>query len=287
LRAAPRADPNVRVSRIRLLARVIASRSGAVCRSSSLHSFARPCVGRMGEPNSIALAPPPSLHPLRPSLQPLCSRTSTVLRSAPTPKIRASSATVTSFPTRSALDCSTGLLHGRRILALPIPAHDESVHAQVSDPAPFAQPLPERSERCCLPRALTTSAPGSCTLISGLNTGPAHSPINASRVALPPHAHDTRPGWLARPSLLGTCTPSTRPVLIGAPQRSGSTALWSAAEQRRLKPGVIRIVLLPKVGSLKGFHLAKGGEQDGILWYDRACQALINQRSQHAHLPLV
>jgi hypothetical protein len=39
--------------------------------------------------------------------------------------------------------------------------------------------------------------------------------------------------------------------------------------------------------SLKGFHLAKGGELDGILWYDHACQALISQRRRHAHLQLV
>lgn len=38
---------------------------------------------------------------------------------------------------------------------------------------------------------------------------------------------------------------------------------------------------------LKGFHLAKGGELDGILWYDHACQALISQRRRHAHLQLV
>jgi hypothetical protein len=82
-----------------------------------------------------------------------------------------------SYPSRRGL-CWTaplcGLLHGRRILALPIPAHDASVHAQVEYPAECMQPLPKRSACSCLPRALTVSALRSCTLISGLNTGPTH-----------------------------------------------------------------------------------------------------------------
>jgi hypothetical protein len=45
------------------------------------------------------------------------------------------------------------------------------------------------------------------------------SSVNASRTTLLPLVHDSRPGWLARPSLLGTYTPSIVPVLIGAPQR--------------------------------------------------------------------
>jgi hypothetical protein len=47
------------------------------------------------------------------------------------------------------------------------------------------------------------------------------SPVNASRTALLSFAHDSEPGRLAGPSLLGTCTPSIVPVLIGAPQRFG------------------------------------------------------------------
>ena len=136
--------------------------------------FSRPCVRCMeaGEwhcPRAAAFPPSPP-----PRFRPICSEISPVLRSGPTAKIRASSATVASFPTRSALDCSRGLLHGRRTLALPIPAHDASVHAQVFDPAEFLPLLPERVAGCCLPCVGTTSTLESCTLISGLNTGPAH-----------------------------------------------------------------------------------------------------------------
>src|SRR5262245_6431096 len=45
------------------------------------------------------------------------------------------------------------------------------------------------------------------------------SPVNASRTALLSLAHDSGPEGLAGPALLGTCTPSIVPVLIGAPQR--------------------------------------------------------------------
>jgi hypothetical protein len=43
--------------------------------------------------------------------------------------------------------------------------------------------------------------------ISGLNTLPVHSPVNASCLPLPINPHDSGPVWLARPSLSGTCTP--------------------------------------------------------------------------------
>src|SRR5712691_12654957 len=42
--------------------------------------------------------------------------------------------------------------------------------------------------------------------ISGLNTLPAPSPVNASPTPLPTPAHDSGPVWLAGPSLSGTCT---------------------------------------------------------------------------------
>jgi hypothetical protein len=42
--------------------------------------------------------------------------------------------------------------------------------------------------------------------ISGLNTLPACSPVNASPAPLPTPAHDSGPVWLAKPSLSGTYT---------------------------------------------------------------------------------
>jgi len=44
------------------------------------------------------------------------------------------------------------------------------------------------------------------TPISGLNTLPACSPVNASPTPLPTPAHDSGPVWLAKPSLSGTYT---------------------------------------------------------------------------------
>jgi hypothetical protein len=167
-------------------------------------------------PRAAAFPPSPP-----PRFNPICSETSSVLCSGPIAWARSSSAYAHALPDAigAGLLHRCGSLHGRYTQALPIPAHDASVHAQVSDPAGSLQPLPERAARCGLPRVGTTSALGSCTLISGLNTGPAHSPVNASLASLPPPAHDSGPGWLAGPSPLGTCTPSTMPVFIGAPQR--------------------------------------------------------------------
>ena len=158
---------------IRLLARVIAAPAVPSAILLTAHGLPalRPAYAstRMALPLRRRL-PSCSSAPVRP----VCSEPSSLLCSGPTAKLRASSATATSFPTRSALDCSTGLLPGRRILALPIPAYDASEHAQVSDRAGSASPLPVRATQRGLPRALTASAPESCTLISGLNTGPTY-----------------------------------------------------------------------------------------------------------------
>ena len=183
--------------------------------------FSRPCVRCMeaGEwhcPRAAAFPPSPP-----PRFRPICSEISPVLRSGPTAKIRASSATVASFPTRSALDCSRGLLHARRILALPI----GSVRCVCACPG-------LRPRRVCLALASTGAAAWPSARLNRVGTRKLHpyfgahywaytSSVNASRTPLLPLVHDSRPGWLARPSLLGTCTPSIVPVLIGAPQRPG------------------------------------------------------------------
>jgi len=76
---------------------------------------------------------------------------------------------------------------------------------EVSDPARSAHPLPSQGVQYCLPRVRSASAPRSSP-ISGRNTLPARSPVNASRLPLPKATHDSGPVWLARPSLSGTCT---------------------------------------------------------------------------------
>jgi hypothetical protein len=68
-------------------------------------------------------------------------------------------------------------------------------------------------------------------LISGPFHGsiapPACAPINASRVALRLHAHDTGPGWLARPYLYGSFIRDFTPAYPGAPKLGPKTrANW-------------------------------------------------------------
>ena len=72
-------------------------------------------------------------------------------------------------------------------------------------PARSAQPSPYRSGQCCLPRVRSASAPEKRP-ISGLNTLPAHAPVNASLTPLPRPAHDSGSVWVAHPSLSGTFT---------------------------------------------------------------------------------
>jgi hypothetical protein len=52
---------------------------------------------------------------------------------------------------------------------------------------------------------------------------PACASINASRGALRLHAHDTRPGWLARPCLYGSFIRDFTPAYPGALQNGSKT----------------------------------------------------------------
>jgi hypothetical protein len=69
----------------------------------------------------------------------------------------------------------------------------------VSDPAGPAHPSPYRCGQCCFPSKRRPSAPGVFPLISGLNTQPARTPVNASLTPLPVPMHDSGPVWLASP----------------------------------------------------------------------------------------
>src|ERR1700687_808249 len=57
----------------------------------------------------------------------------------------------------------------------------------------------------------TASAPG-LSLFPRLNDWPAHSPVNASRTASRPPAHDSGPMWIATPLSQLTCTIYSLPV---------------------------------------------------------------------------
>ena len=140
--------------------------------------------------------PPPS--PPVPWSDP-CSKASAVLRSCPTPCTR----TLRSGPLGAPYgpgDSSSGQMQG-----LPGSVHSVSAHARGLRP---------RRVRLRLARAASTVWPSACSErvgtqdwpISGLNTLPARSPVNASPTPLPTPAHDSGPVWLADPSLSGTCT---------------------------------------------------------------------------------
>jgi hypothetical protein len=172
--------------------------AGAVCRSSSQHTFVRPCVRRMGDveqqcPCATAFPPSPPRW-----LCPVCSGTSLVLCGDPTAWIRTSSAIGTSFPTRSALDCSCRM-------------------------APWqTKPSPPDSRLRCVcacsglrpRRVLPPLAIAGWLLLPsvrwdhvgtrelqpyfGAQYWAYTSPVNASRTALLSFAHDSGPEWLAR-----------------------------------------------------------------------------------------
>ena len=123
-------------------------------------------------------APPTSAH-CRP-----CSQASLVIRACPTPCLR------------SPMSCSIWILiadHGfqpvARCRASRFPCQECLHMLRVYDPAGPSHRLPYRHATCCLPQLVRRSA--SRSEISGLNTSPVLSPVNASRAALRSHAHDS------------------------------------------------------------------------------------------------
>ena len=96
--------------------------------------------------------------------------------------------------------------HQARCRASRVPHTVFSRMPEVSDPARCGDALPSRRPRCCLPRVRSASAPRSSP-ISGLNTLPARSPVNASPPTVTDSHRMTRGqcGWLD-PSLSGNFT---------------------------------------------------------------------------------
>jgi hypothetical protein len=172
--------------------------------------------------NDIALAPPPSLHPLRPGSAPVCLGTSLALRGGPTAWVRPSSAYGHSLPDTigAGLLHRCGLLHGRCTQALPIGSTRCFCACSGLRPCRVLPPL-AKGGWLLLP-SMRPYHVGTRKLYAyfGAQCWVCTSPVNASRTALLSFAHDSEPEWLAGPSLLRICTPSIVPVLIGAPQRS-------------------------------------------------------------------
>jgi hypothetical protein len=76
---------------------------------------------------------------------------------------------------------------------------------------PAAGPALATARRSMLPSAFSRAS-ALRTEFTPLNGWPARIPVNASRTALRPPAHDSGAVWFARPSLLWTCTTHLLPV---------------------------------------------------------------------------
>src|SRR6516162_399621 len=177
LPAAPRADPYVRVSRIRLLPRVtdgveLPYTSERLCHTSPAQSPVCALLVR------IPLGPRPWLHRLR------SGRTRFVRR-------------LLAFPTRAR---ATPTVSGRWSTVRPPGSRTGSVHAcQVLRPRRVAQAL-ALARLDILPSATqTASAPG-ISFLSRLNGWPARSPADASPTSSRMPAHGSGSMWFATPS---------------------------------------------------------------------------------------
>jgi hypothetical protein len=117
---------------------------------------------------------------------------------------------------------------------------------EVSDPAGSVATSPKRCPRCGLPRVRSALAPRTSP-ISGLNTLPASSPVNASCLPLPINPHDSGPAWLARPSLPGTCTLHTVPAFPGADPNARHQARQTAGA--RHERTLFAVAWMPLLGA--------------------------------------
>ena len=85
---------------------------------------------------------------------------------------------------------------GTRVL--PASVQSASRHALVLRPRGDLRALASlRARRCCLPRAIRTSAPRRLSWFRGSIARPASSPVNASRPPLRASSHDSGPASLA------------------------------------------------------------------------------------------
>jgi len=203
-----------------------------------------PCGTRPGSPWPAPFSPPP---PPALAHQDHCSGASPILWGCPTP----CTCTSRSYPLGS--PCGPGHPAPGQMQGLPGSAPRVSVHARGLRPRQVCPPLALAgwavSPSACSERVGTQDWP-----ISGLNTLPAPSPVNASHLPLPRATHDSGPVWLAGPSLSGT---STLQHIAGLSRRTltlYSTAGGGQAPSRRrcdnLGPSSTRtrhVVLLPAV----------------------------------------
>src|SRR5277367_5807731 len=140
------------------------------------------------------------------------------------------------FPMRTSVACR----RAGRPRDLPVPAQGASTHARVSDHAGPIGCSRLRTQPCCLPHHVTSSAPGTIFL-SRLNGWPVYSPADASPAPSRATTHGSGPMWVAIPSSQRTCTVYSLPV-----SRRTTCKKWSQAElvPNRVPSGDLREILL-------------------------------------------
>ena len=196
LPAAPRADPYVRVSRIRLLPRVtdgveLPYTSERLCHTSPAQSPVCALLVR------IPLGPRPWLHRLRSGRTRFVRRLLSYYGDVRLLMVVHRRLRLLAFPTRAR---ATPTVSGRWSTVRPPGSRTGSVHAcQVLRPRQVAQVL-ALALLDLLPSATqTASAPG-IRFLSRLNGWPARSPADASPTSSRMPAHGSGSMWFATPS---------------------------------------------------------------------------------------
>jgi len=96
---------------------------------------------------------------------------------------------------------------------LPIPAQCVSVHAWGLRPRRVLIRLAIAAHEMLPSVVLKHVGTRNFVFISGLNTQPIRTPVNASVPPLPMTPHDSGTTWMANPSPQGFCIPTTLPIL--------------------------------------------------------------------------
>ena len=206
----PRADPCVRLSRTRLLSRMMAARLPHAV-APLVHGLPPLCAARVGL-DDVLLDRPASLQPLRRVSVLFVRGLRWHYRAVRLPDGVHARLMAHRFPFPA-----VGFSRRRDLL---VPVQEVSRHAlRFFDSAEPDALLRWRSRPCGLPHTLTASALESKRFRSSIAL-PACAPVYASRPASRPAPQDSGSGWLARPSLYDSFI---RDFLLVSPAHQG----WS------------------------------------------------------------
>jgi hypothetical protein len=154
------------------------------------------------------------------------------------------------FPMRSVIPSLTDR-HGISRFPLKVLA---CMH-RVLDRARSKSVSPYRRSQSCLPPISTASAPRSShrfrggVSISRLNGWPARTPVNASPSSLRPKVHDSKPVWIATPSLCETFIHNTLPAFTGAIRNPKQIPMLKIQNSKPNRPRVFWIFFVFGFGS--------------------------------------